>query len=411
MDGYDVIVVGGGPAGSSCATFLTKSGKKVLLLDRAKFPRDKTCGDGISGRSVRVLQEMEVLDKFATVEHQDMYGVTFSSPNGKVVPIGAPDAGPKKKNKDPPGFVCRREVFDNVLFQNAKSMCTKTIEGFFVTDIVKDGVKVVGVKGTLDGKEMEFRAPVVVGADGAGGIVAKKVNQTNVDDAHQFAGIRAYYENVGGMGDKIELHFVSEAIPGYFWIFPLPNGKANVGIGILVKDMKKRKFNLQKVMNDIIEKNTVFKPRFEKAKRSSDIKSWILPLATRGREMTLYGNGYVLLGDAASLIDPFTGEGIGNALTSGKVAAEVINNAFKKGDFSESVFAEYQKKLFEVIGEEVETNYQMQKVANSKFLLNLIIDKSSRSKDIQGAISNALINPEGHKTLIDPMFILRALLA
>ncbi len=404
---YDVIILGGGPAGSSCAAFLSKSGKKVLLLDRATFPRDKTCGDGISGRSVGVLQDLGLMGQVQKIEHEDMYGVTFSSPVGKVVPIGAPRGNGEK----PPGFVCRREVLDNMLFQNAKKLATKTIEKFIATDIIKENGKVVGVKGNLNGKETTFLAKIFVGADGAGGISARKLGSLNTDEKHQAAAIRAYYDNVDGMIDQIELHFIDGVLPGYFWIFPLPDKSANVGIGMLVADMKKKKVNLQKLMEEVITNHPVFKSRFAKAKRTSDVKSWILPLASATPKLKIYGDGYVLLGDAASLIDPFTGEGIGNALTSGQISAEIINEAFEKNDFSEAVLSKYPKILWDKIGEEVMTNYNMQKHANSRWKMNLIIDKASRSKDIQGVISNALINPDGHKTLIDPMFILRALLA
>ena len=407
MEEFDVIVIGGGPSGSSSATFLSKAGKKVLLLDRAKFPRDKTCGDGISGRSVSVLQELGVIDDFKKSEHLDMYGVTFSSPNGTVVPISSA----KKNNKSelPPGFVCRREVFDNVLFQYAKKHCAKTLEGFIATDIVMEGEKVVGVKGKFEGKDLEFRAKMVIGADGAAGITSRKLNSYNDDETHQCAAIRCYYEGVEGMTDQIELHFVKGATPGYFWIFPLPNKKANVGIGMIVKDMKKKKINLQKVMYDIIDNHPVFKERFNKAKRISEVKSWLLPLGSR--RMKLYGNGYVLVGDAASLIDPFSGEGIGNALTSGKYASQIILKAFKQNDFSEEVLKEYQDLLFQSIGNELETNYKMQRMANNTFLLNMMIDKAKRSKYVQGAISDALLNPQEHKKFIDPLFILRVMLA
>ena len=404
---YDVIIVGGGPAGSSCAAYLSKGGRTVLLLDRATFPRDKTCGDGISGRSVGILLELDLLKEIGKVEHEDMYGVTFSNPNGKVVPIGAP----RDTSSPPPGFVCRREVLDNVLFQNAKKLASKTIEGFFVTDLIQENGAVVGVKGRLKDKEMEFRAKIIVGADGAGGPVSKKLGPTNTDEMHQAAAIRCYYEGVEGMIDQIELHFIDGVLPGYFWIFPLPNKRANVGIGMLVADMKKTKSNLQKVMFELIEKHPVFKERFKNAKRSTEVKSWILPLASKTPNLKIYGNGYVLIGDAASLIDPFTGEGIGNALVSGKIAAQTIMKGFEKNDLSESVLAEYPKILWDKIGDEVMTNYKMQRLANHRFLMNLVVDKASRSQDIRGVISNALINPDGHKTIIGPMFILKALLA
>ena len=171
--------------------------------------------------------------------------------------------------------------------------------------------------------------------------------------------------------------------------------------------MKSKKINLQKVMLEVIEKNPMFKERFANAKRISDIKSWMLPLASK--RMKIAGNGYVLVGDAGSLIDPFTGEGIGNALTSGKIAAAVINEALNEGDVSEKKLSEYPKRLFDLIGGEVNSNYKMQKLSAHPFLLNLIIGKAERSKYVQEIISDALINPDKHDKLTDPVFILKAL--
>ena len=397
---FDVIVIGGGPSGSSCASFLSKAGKKVLLLDRAKFPREKVCGDGISGRSVSVLKELGILNNFKSAEHEDMFGVTFSSPNGVVVPIPA-------KADISPGFVCRREVFDNVIFQHAKSLCTKTIEGFFVQDLIRDGLKVVGVKGMYEGKLMEFNAKIIVGADGAAGITARKLGALNDDEAHQCSGIRCYYEGVEGMGDKIELHFVKESIPGYFWIFPLPGKRANIGLCMMVRDLKKKKANLQKIMFDIIENNPTFKSRFEKSKRVTDVKSWLLPYATK--KVKAAGDGYVLIGDAASLIDPFTGEGIGNALTSGKIAAKIIIEALNENDFSEKKLSQYERELFDLIAGEVNSNYRMQKLSSSPFFLNMVIGRAAKSNYVKGVISDALLNPHDHAKLVDPLFLLKAI--
>jgi flavin-dependent dehydrogenase len=256
---------------------------------------------------------------------------------------------------------------------------------------------------------MEFRAKVVVGADGAAGLIARKLGSLQEDDAHRCAGLRCYYEGVEGMGDKIELHFVKEALPGYFWIFPLPNKRANVGIGVMVDDMKRNKINLQKTLLDTVEKNPVFKERFRNAKRATEMKSWMLPYASKRVKMAF--DGCVLIGDAASLIDPFTGEGIGNALTSGKYASKTILKAFELGDFSEKTLSAYPEELFANIGNEIETNYRIQRLSKSPILLNLIIGKARRSKDVQAVISDAMLNPHNHKVLIDPMFVLRTLFA
>jgi geranylgeranyl reductase family protein len=401
---FDVIIIGAGPSGSSCASFLSKYGRKVLLLDRATFPREKVCGDGISGRSVAVLHELGILDKFKNVEHEDMFGVTFSSPNGTVVPVSS-----KGKSSTPPGFVCRRQVFDNVVFQNAKSVTTKTIEGFIANDLILENDYVVGVKGTMpDGNATEFRAKVVVGADGAAGITARKLNAVNSDPDHQCSGIRCYYEGVEGMTETIELHFVKEAIPGYFWIFPLPGKRANVGMGMMVRDIKKTKVNLQKVMFDIIANNPTFKGRFAKAKRVTPVKSWLLPYATK--KVKRAGNGYILIGDAATLIDPFTGEGIGNALTSGKIAAKTVHEALESGDLSEKKLSEYETALFNLISGEISSNYQMQKLSNNPFLLNLVLGRAAKSNYVKGIISDAMLNPQDHAKLVDPLFFIKALI-
>jgi geranylgeranyl reductase family protein len=403
---YDVIIVGGGPSGSTAAAYLGKAGKDVLLVDRAKFPRDKTCGDGISGKSVHVLQELGLTDTIKDIEHLDMYGVTFSSPNGTVIEI---DSAPKG-TKEPPGYVCRREIFDNFLFQNMKKYAT-TIEQFFVDDLIREGDKVVGISGTnmATKEKMTFKAKVVVCADGAGGITIRKLNVVNTKEEHQVSALRAYYDNVEGMNNKIELHFVKEALPGYFWIFPLPNKTANVGIGMLVSDMKKKGMNLEKLMYDIIEKHPMFKDRFKNSKKISEVKRWHLPLGS-WRPKT-YGNGYVLVGDTASLIDPFTGEGIGNALISGKIASKIIMKAFEKNDFSENVLGEYQKALYDEVGDELKTSYNLQRLGTHTWLLNWLVDKAARSEKVREAISASLINPEAQKQFQNPLFYLKILLA
>ncbi|MFH0713129.1 MAG: geranylgeranyl reductase family protein [Candidatus Micrarchaeota archaeon] len=401
---FDVIIVGAGPSGSSCATFLAKAGKNVLLIDKAKFPRDKICGDGISGKSLKVLQELGVMPAMEKAEHIKMYGVTFSSPKGRVVKI--PSRG--KEGDKPPGFVARREVFDNVIFQNAKKY-SHTFEQFQVSDLLLEGDQVVGVTGIdlQTKKKYSFKAKVVVGADGAASVISNKVKYDNFDDNHQIVAVRAYYSGVKDLNDTIELHFVDELIPGYFWIFPEANGMANVGAGMIVRDMKAKKVNLQEAMQKAMDNNPLFKERFKDAKLISPIRSWSLPVGSKHKKA--HGNGFILVGDAASLIDPFTGEGIGNALTSGKIAAESIVKAFAKNDFSAASLKDYEDTLWKEVGTELKTSYKMQKMGQNTFLLNLIIDKASRSKTVQEAISNSLLNPSNRDIFYSPMFYLKVL--
>ena len=333
---FDVIVVGGGPGGSTTASFLSKNGARVLLLDKASFPRDKTCGDAIGRRCETIMKELGIPKEVEKVPHAKIYGVTFSAPNGKIAEIAVP-----KGRASDYSYCARREVFDNIVFQFAKKQeKVKTIENFMVTDVLKENKGgeefVVGVEGTdlKTKKEMEFRAKVVVGADGALSVVARKLGLNEVDLPHHCVAVRTYYEGVEGLTDKIEIHFVESSMPGYFWIFPVEDGKANVGIGMLSNEITERGIKLQELMFKVIENEPMFKERFKNAKLVSDVKGWTLPLGSKERKS--YGNGFVLVGDAASLIDPFSGEGVGNAMLAGKIASGVILDCLKSNDFSEN---------------------------------------------------------------------------
>lgn len=402
MENYDAIIVGGGPAGSTTAAMLGKKGRKVLLLDKATFPRDKTCGDAVSGKSMRALRELDLDKEIETKPHGKITGVTFSSPDGKIVEIPFPES----PDRGAPGYCCRREIVDNMLFQNAKKYA-ETIEGCTVTDLVMENGFAAGVKAKKGGEEEEFRAKLIVGADGAQSVIARKLGADKNPDEHHCTAVRAYYKNVRGMNNNIELHFVNSVLPGYFWIFPMEDGFANVGVGMVASKMKKGKVNLQKAMEDAIKNDPIFKERFLGAEQVGPVKGWTLPFGSYHRKC--HGNGWVLVGDAASLIDPFTGEGVGNATTSGMIASEVIDEALARGDVSEAALKEYDVKLWEEIGPELKTSYNLQRLGSVKMLLNFVIGKAHKSKEIRDTISGMLSNEKAKKDFVSPFFYLKLL--
>src|SRR3989338_814166 len=407
---FDVIVVGGGPGGSTTASFLAKKyNKKVLLLEKEQFPRDKPCGDAISGKSMSVLADLGIKSNVEEVDPIRTHGVIISSPNGTVLDIPFKSKDP---NRHSYGYVCKRFVYDNVLFQHAKSLPNvTTIESFHVNDLIFEGTQLVGVNGKdlTSGKEHEFRAKIIVGADGANGFVANKLSVGGLNEWHSVVSIRAYYDGVEGMKPAIEIHFVDSLIPGYFWIFPTSKSEANVGVGMITADMKKKRVNLQKAMFDIIENNASLSPRFKNAKITSEIKGWNLPLGSKIRKCS--GNGYLLVGDAASLIDPFSGEGIGNAMYSGRLAARIINNAFENNDFTEATLGEYERRLHEELDYELGISYKLQKLGQNKFLLNWVIGKAARSEHVRETLSGMLANTQAKKGLVNPLFYLKLLFA
>jgi len=386
---------------------LEKQGvKSVLLVDKAKFPRDKICGDAFSGKSMGMARELGVVEEYEKQPHEPVYGVLFSSPKGTVLEIPFP--GSEKGKKSKPGFCIKRINGDDALFQTAKKK-VETLEEFTVTGLIEENGFVAGVKGKQkDGTELEIRAKIVVGADGTSSVICQKVGESALPPQHQVIATRGYYQGVSGLSGNIELHFVDDVMPGYFWIFPLDNGWANVGLGLLTSEKTKRNMNLKEVQEKLVASHPLFRERFKDAKIDPQgIKVWTLPLASHHRKN--HGNGWLLVGDAASLIDPFSGEGVGNAMTSGKFAAKYIAKALTTNDFSQKSFDGYDKELWEAIGPEIRTSYNLQRLGSNKMLLNFVIDKAVTKPKVKQAISGMLANEEAKREAISPLGLLKLL--
>ena len=401
---YDVIIVGAGPAGTSAALYAHRLGLSAILLDKAVFPRDKICGDALSGKSVRIMRELDLLVGVEKLEGAEINRITFGSPSNNQFDVYLNST----KNTDliKKGFVIPRLVFDNYMFEKANEV-TETRQGFSVKDLMIENEHVVGVKGkTKDGSEEEFQAPIVLGCDGYNSIVARKLGLYEMDMDNTSVAVRSYYKGAKDLSNQIELHYVKEVNHGYFWLFPAGNGVANIGIGLSKSDMKKEKRTLRQIMNEVTQ-SEYFKERFSEAEQMEKPVGWNLPVGSSHRKN--HGNGFLLLGDAAGLIDPFTGEGIGNAMVSGKYAMEVAAKSKISGDYSENAMAEYDTLLWGEIGKELRTSTKLQSLARSQFLLNFVIKRASRNEEVQNLISGMLSNEIPKDELGGPLFYLKIL--
>jgi len=402
---FDLIIVGAGPSGSTAAIYARRAGLRPLLLDKDSFPRDKICGDALSGKSVAILRELELLEKIQKLPGAYIQSIIFSSPDHASFKI---DLRETKLKDTPKGFVIRRKILDEFMFNEARAAGAETIENFFVTDLIRDQDRVTGIIGKEKGSAEEFRfnAPVVLGADGYNSMVARKLNLYQHDPRHWVVALRCYYENVAELTDQIELHYVDEVIPGYFWIFPLENGYANVGIGMLHKYIKDRDIDLREALENSI-KSPYFRDRFKDAKALEKPIGWNLPVGSIRRRS--YGNGFMLLGDAAGLIDPFTGEGIGNAMYSAKYAIQTILEARKTNDFSTHFLQQYEDGLWQAIGNELKVSTKLQKIGRYRPLLNFVVNKAASNPEVSNIIAGMLANEVPRKRLANPLFYLRLL--
>ena len=404
MENYDAIVVGAGPAGSSCACLLSQQGVRVLLLDKANFPRDKVCGDAIGGKALNILMRIGAETELKEKGFQRSSGLVFSSPNGTEVEIPLAADG----NEMVSGFVCKRREFDTIVFQRAKRACT-AFEGAEAVDLLFEGRRVIGVKVKMAGGSLQdFFANLVVGADGAMSLVARKAGVFSAKARHSCSAVRGYYTGVKGLRGNIEIHFLPECMPGYFWIFPLSGNEANVGVGMLLSDMLSHRKNLQKVL-DACMKNPRFAGRFEGAKLLGDVDGWSIPLASAHRACA--GNGFVLVGDAASLVDPFSGEGVGNGMKSAAIAADTLAEAAKQGAVSEEKCREYGRALWSEIENDIKSSYALQRLGKIPFLLDIVIGKAKKSEKLRSELASMIASREAKKKASDPLFALKLLLS
>ena len=402
---YDIIIVGGGPAGSASALYAKRQGLSSVLLDKQSFPRDKICGDALSGKSVTALEDLDLLDQVSQLPGAFIQSVVFGSPTFKKVKI---DFKRDIVDNNPSGYVIRREVFDDFLFTQAKNAATTTEENFIVQDVIREDNHLAGVTGknTKTGEEKTYRGKVILGADGFNSLIARKTGLYDHDPEHWVVALRQYFRGVKGLTDQIELHYIDEVLPGYFWIFPLEEDRANVGIGMLHQYIKDRNVDLKVALDQAVH-SEAFQERFAEAEPLENPRGWNLPVGSKHRK--IYGNGFMLLGDAASLIDPFTGEGIGNALYSARFAVEVAAEGIAAGDLSENFLAEYDRRLWSEVGDELKVSYKLQKLGRHRFLLNFVINKAAKSEEVSNIIAGMLANEVPRKELANPLFYFKLL--
>ncbi len=409
MQETDICIVGAGPAGAATALKLSYMGVPCTLIDKAVFPRDKICGDAISGKVITLMKRLdpEMLARLDLSPIQvDIWGIKFFAPNHKELSINyRPIAG----NKDQaPGYVARRVDFDHFLIEEVKRR--KDISLYEGIDIqayekLEDGFLVSDKSG-----QFQVKTKLLIMANGAQSVFSRKYAGLEKDQKHYVGALRAYYQGVEfpEKENHIELHFIKSIIPGYFWVFPLPNGRANVGIGMRSDFLKKRKVNLNRALEDIIQNHPLVKERFKNAKLEDKVVGYGLPLGSKERQLS--GDHFMLVGDAAHLIDPLTGEGIGNAFYSGFIAAEQAVECLKVNDFSQEFLTAYDKRIRRVLGSEMKLSYRIQRAFSKQWVCNFMASIIAGNQKFYNIISKMQADTDLRESLVKPGFWLHLLL-
>jgi len=331
MQHFQVVVVGAGPSGAVAAIDLKQKNMQVALVDKADFPRDKICGDGMPLKTIRLLEELGFTEAQLFEKGFHIKGMVVYSPQGYQTPLGGLTGSSASKSGCIP-----RKYFDALLFRKAQQMADKTFNGWRLQKLIRHNAHwMLILKNTQNSTETRISADLVIGADGAYSQVARDARLLQEDRSQTYDGMRLYY-----LGEHFEplVHIFYDArlLPGYLWIFPVSRQVVNVGLMIKRKKGKP----ISALFNEVLESNELVKNILKNARPLNTAQGALLPLGSIPGERI--SDAVILIGDAAAFINPLTGGGIYNGILSARQAASVAASAFERGDFSKQSLSAYE---------------------------------------------------------------------
>jgi menaquinone-9 beta-reductase len=344
----DLLVVGAGPAGAAAAITARGHGLDVALVDKATFPRDKTCGDGLTTAALAGLERLGVA--VPTLGAEPVRTVVVVAPDHWQVELPLPESGWH-------ATVVERTTLDAALVERARAVGVTVHEGVAVESVAPyaDGVRAR----TSDGTEWEV--PFVVAADGHYSSVRRLSGPAVEPDLGAWHAVRQYFDDVAD--PRLWVLFERDLLPGYAWVFPLPGGRANVGFGVLRRAGYDGKA-LKQLWTDLLARPALRAVLGPRARPEGRYRAWPIPTAyAAGR---LVDGPILYAGDAAAVVDPMTGEGIAQALDSGVFAADAVAT----GADPARVGAGYRQAVDQALGRDLRFAAFLQRLLRSGFVAN-----------------------------------------
>lgn len=397
----EICIVGAGPAGTITSLMLAKQGIKSVLVDKETFPRHKPCADCITGNTLRILNEIDpslLKDLKLNKEVIEMKGIIANTSNGGQIKIEF-----KSLEADTDEASClgiTRIDFDNHLINLAKkNSLISVIENFNIQNIEqKNNQALVTNK---EGKQVI--AKVVVLATGSNSMLNTNLAKIDRNKYHTAVGVRGYYSGVT-LPDENYCHIFlkRQLMPGGIYVTPLPNGLVNINITARKDKIKHKQLDLKQIMEEQIQQNPLLKEWFANAKLEKPLEGSMLTLGTRKHK--IYGDNFILVGDAAGLIDLISANGLPQAFMSAKIAAKHLANAIQTQNFTANNLKAYGKEVQKATKNYLKLSRLTNPFYRFDFVLNFI-DKFLNfvaQRKTNGGIEELVYSKNVYLSLINP---------
>jgi geranylgeranyl reductase family protein len=365
----DVLVVGAGPAGGMAAVDLAGQGVNVLVVDRALFPREKVCGDGLLEDSLAILDAADIGQAVREKAHA-IACIRFCAPNGSECEL------------EGDYYTLRRSELDGLVVELACNRGARFQDGLQITAPILRGDTYVGARGVdQKGREVKIEAKLVLLATGANTRLLKAFGVLESRNPNSI-GIRGYFQIPDAVDESaMVVCYDRLLLPGYGWAFPLGDGIFNVGCGIhLGYRYKKPRFgrNLMSFYKHVKPLSSLLR----RAEKIAPIRAATMRTGFRGSRAC--APGLLVLGEALGLTFPFIGEGISTALESGRLASSVALEALDSSDFSIQRLGRYENDLRRKLDKKQQGYLAAQRLFRFQPLVNMIIEKAARSPTVKG---------------------------
>lgn len=370
-----IIIIGAGPAGITTALYLAKKQVRTIVVDKAAFPRHKVCGDNVTGNALRVLNELD--PSWAKKLNKDKLslsidGLTAYAPNGHHFDI---DFLPLEKNTDENScYTIPRIDFDNFLVERAReNPYIQVIENCSIAKIER--LQTGGLQLKTKSEDIIIDADLVVFCTGSNANLVNELLPIKKEPKHVAVGVRAYFEGAKphGKPNFCEVMITEKLLPGGIYITPFSNGMVNVNVVMRSDVVQKKNINLTALMLEILKEHPVLKDRFAHATMIGKPQGSSLFLGTKKRKLS--GDNFLLVGDAAGLIDLLSANGIPQAMISAKIAAEEISKCIvaMPTNFSAAALAQYDVRVHKRLENYLKMSQLIAPFVANKFFLKLSV--------------------------------------